>query len=81
MASRLDDRPVYNVKCPPSPVKNKAKCCMLHQYRLMLVPLEDITEAQDDLHVHPPTGPNPNIDSAMVRTDSSESGSKEPVSP
>ena len=73
--SQLEDWPVYKVKCPPAPGKDKANRRVLHRNRLMLVPPEDISDAQDNLQTdaHPPTVPNSNLEAATVRTDSVES--------
>ena len=43
MMNRLEDWPVYKVKCPPSENKRKAKYLTLHCNRLMLVPPGDDT--------------------------------------
>ena len=77
--SQLEDWPVYKVKCPPAPGKDKAKCRVLHRNRLMLIPPEDITDAQDNLQTdaHPQTVPNPNLEAATARTDSIEAASVE----
>ena len=73
--SQLEDWPVYKVRCPPAPGKDKEGFRVLHRNRLMLVPPEDEPETQGNTqtNVQPQIIPNSNLEATQARVDSKES--------